>query len=117
MKRLMIGLVFLLGGCATPAPPMPSVPLPPQAPPGEPADLIGLPEANIRGFFGTPAFVRTENGAEIWRYDGAQCRAFFFFYPKGASLVVRHVETVPRGAEIAADPNCLAALRGRPPAS
>ena len=117
MKRLMIGLALFLSGCATPAPPMPSVPLPPQAPPGEPAGLIGLPQANVRGIFGAPSFTRTENGAEMWRYDGSGCRAFFFFYPKGAEQVVRHVETLPRGAEIAADPNCLAVLRGRPPAS
>ena len=49
----------------------------------------------------------------MWRYDGASCKAFFFLYPAGNSLAVRHVETVPRGAEMAADAGCLNALRAR----
>ncbi len=48
----------------------------------------------------------------MWRYDGAACRAFFFLY--GSPLMVRHVETLPHGAESAADIACLTALRASP---
>jgi len=117
MKRLAAGLCLLLAACVHAPAPMPPLPLPEPPPPGEPAGLIGLSQADLRGFFGTPSFVRKESGAELWRYDGAKCQAFFFFYPKGDAKVVRHVETVPRGGAIAADSNCLDVLRGRAPAS
>ena len=110
---LTAGLCLFLAACATHAPPpaMPAVPLPPPPPTGEPADLINLSAAQLRALFGTPAFIRAENGPEIWRYDNKQCRAFFFLYPDATSKAVRHVETVPRGKEMAADASCLAVLR------
>jgi hypothetical protein len=111
-----ICLCLLLGACAarqTP-PPEPSVPLPAAPPSGEPAGLEGLSAANLRAAFGKPSFERKENGAEFWRYDGSACHAFFFLYPENGALVVRHVETVPGGADSASDPTCLAALRGKP---
>jgi len=64
----------------------------------------------IRVAFGAPQFVRKDGQIEIWRYDTANCRAFFFMYPNGASLSVRHVETMPQGAGAAADAGCLQAL-------
>jgi hypothetical protein len=67
----------------------------------------------LRATYGEPAFVRQDNGAEIWRYDGPACRAFFFLYVQGAGQTVRHVETLPRGDTIAADAGCLSALRAR----
>lgn len=107
-------LCLLLGACAAQQPPpAPSVPLPAPPPSGEPAALEGLSAANLQLAFGKPSFERAENGAEFWRYDGAACRAFFFLYPENGALVVRHVETVPGGAGSAADPSCLAALRGK----
>jgi hypothetical protein len=108
----------MLSACASqPKAPTQTVPLPPPPPSGEPASLVGLSAGDLRGFFGTPTFVRKENGAEMWRYDGANCRAFFFLYPQGDSQTVRHVETIPRGAKSAADANCLIVLRGRQPIS
>ena len=109
---IAVTICLLLGACATPPPP--AAPLPPPPPIGEPGDAMGLTASQVRTEFGKPSFVRTENGSEIWRYDGVQCRAFFFLYPKGDSLGVRHVETLPHGKEIAADLSCLAALRRRP---
>jgi hypothetical protein len=121
MMRLtaVLGVCLLLAACATrpPAEPRPVVPLPPTAPAGEPAGFIGLSSTDLRGAFGAPTFVRKESGAEMWRYDGSSCRAFFFLYPQGGSEVVRHVETVPRGRDIAADVGCLALLRGQPAAA
>jgi hypothetical protein len=49
----------------------------------------------------------------MWRYDSAGCRAFFFLYPVGNSLSVRHVETLPRGRDMAADAGCLDSLRAK----
>ncbi len=69
--------------------------------------------ARLRVAFGSPAFVRKDNDMEIWRYDGPSCRAFFFLYTQGPGQIVRHVETLPRGSNIAADANCLAALRAK----
>ncbi|MDE2182571.1 MAG: hypothetical protein KGJ78_06070 [Alphaproteobacteria bacterium] len=117
MKRMVVALSIALfaAGCATrPAAVTPAVPLPPSPPPGEPAGIVGLSSTDLAAAFGKPSFVRKENGSEMWRYDGASCHAFFFLYPAGGGEVVRHVETSPRGAQIAADVNCLAALRGQP---
>ena len=111
---LAVCLCAMLSACAS-QPKAPTVPLPP--PSGEPASLVGLSAGELRGFFGVPAFVRKENGTEMWRYDGAGCHAFFFLYPQGDSQIVRHVETVPQGTKTAADANCLAVLRARPPVS
>ncbi len=70
---------------------------------------------SLRAAFGQPAFVRKDTGSEMWRYDGAACKAFFFLYPGvSGATIVRHVETLPRGSAIAADENCLALLRLHP---
>jgi hypothetical protein len=127
MKRIAILLVALfpalaLAGCATPTKPVPAAPVPvtptipiPAAPPrGEPEGFVNLPAAQLRAAFGTPAFMRHDGASEMWRYDGAACRAFFFLYGEGNSRIVRHVETLPRDADSAADPACLTALRASP---
>lgn len=111
-KLVPLGLCLLLCACASKPVPAPAVPVPPPPPSGEPAGIVGLSASDLRSAFGAPAFVRKESGSEMWRYDNASCRAFFFLYPSGASELVRHVETIPRGPDAAADANCLAALRG-----
>ena len=113
---LVICLCALLSACAS-RPVAPSAPLSAPPPSKDPTRPVGLSEQDLRIFFGAPAFVRQENGDEMWRYDGAGCRAFFFLYPQGDSRIVRLVETIPRGARTPADANCLAALRARPPGS
>lgn len=88
-------------------------PAPPPQPP-KPQRYTGLTAVQLRVALGTPAFVRKDGTDELWRYDGPGCKAFFFLYPNGDSLQVRHVETLPRGDDDeAADPNCLAALHAR----
>jgi hypothetical protein len=101
-------LCALLAACAAPGP---QVALPSAPPAGEPGNIAGLTTEQIKIAFGQPAFVRKDNGTQMWRYDGAGCKAFFFFYPVGSALTVKHVETLPRGAEIAADSTCLASLQ------
>jgi len=110
---LAIGLCIALGACASRPASAPTLSLPPPPPTGEPAGLTGLSADHLRGAFGVPAFTRKESGSEMWRYDGANCRAFFFLYPNGTGQIVRHVETLPRGKDIAADVSCLDALRAR----
>ena len=87
--------------------------LPPAPPPGEPAGTTGLHEAELRALYGQPAFVRHDGTAQIWRFDGPSCKAFFFLYSRDSDTAVWHVETAPRGAAIAADENCLSALRAK----
>jgi hypothetical protein len=103
-----------LAACAATPKPAPTVALPPPPTPGEPAGISGMQAAQLRVAFGTPALRRRDGTTEMWRYDGAGCRAFFFLYPEAGALAVRHVETVPRGREIAADPACLDAIRAHP---
>ena len=106
-----------LGACATTprqTATAPTVALPPAPPPGEPVGIVGLTDAQVRLAFGAPAFVRKDGNDQMWRYDGAACKAFFFLYPQSGTPQVRHVETVPRGRDIAADISCLDAIRGRP---
>src|SRR5271155_1547256 len=101
------GLCAILGACAgTPkeSPPPPVVVLPPAPPPGEPVWSANMDAQAVRVAFGTPAFVRKDGTAEIWRYDNAACKAFFFLYRNdNGATVVRHIETLPRGHEMAAD--------------
>jgi len=109
-------LCMTLAACATAQrqaqqEPAQQVALPAAPPPGEPNGLAGIEEAQLRLAFGAPAFVRKDGHVEMWRYDGATCKAFFFLFPAGNSLAVRHVETVPRGRDIAADEGCLDYLR------
>jgi hypothetical protein len=112
MKRLAIGLLVMLCGCASTPSQHESLPSPPPA--GEPGDLVGLSAAQLQGLLGKATFARRENGSELWRYDISQCRTFFFLYSEAGSMRVRHVETVPQGRSAAADPSCLAALRAKP---
>ena len=112
MKSRAISLLALLflAGCAG-APKNQIVSLPPPPPSGEPSGIVGLDANGLRSAYGAPEFVRHDGSVQMWRYDGARCHAFFFLYPDNG---VRHVETLPRGASMAADTNCLNALRAKP---
>jgi len=115
-RLLLLALCVLLAGCttsrqaATPTAKSQQVVVPTAPPAGEPADLAGLKSTQLREIFGAPNFVRKEGPMELWRYDSAGCKAFFFLYPYGQALLVRHVETLPRGSSRAADQMCLNAL-------
>jgi hypothetical protein len=108
-------LALAVAGCAAPKAP-PPVPSPSAIPPaprrGEPSQYLNMPVSGLQDAFGKPAFVRKDGATEMWRYDGQSCRAFFFLY--GSPLMVRHVETLPHGAQDAADMACLTALRASP---
>ena len=114
---LALGLALSVAGCAAPNPAPPPAPhAPAPAPPQvQPRAYLGMSAAALRQAMGAPAFVRKDGVSELWRYDGAACRAFFFLYDAKTGKAVRHVETLPRAAAGAADPGCLAALRVSPP--
>lgn len=120
-RPLLLAACVLLAGCATspknpqPAASTPPAIVPPAPPAGEPADLAGLKATQLREVFGAPDFVRKEGSMELWRYDSPGCKAFFFLYPYGQSLLVRHVETLPRGNVMAADQSCLDSLHPKSP--
>lgn len=118
IRRLPILLMSLaVAGCAAkatlPQPPVQAAPapgaIPPPPPRGEPGQYLNMAASGLQAAFGRPAFVRKDGTTEMWRYDGAACRAFFFLY--GTPLAVRHVETLPHGAGSAADMACLTALK------
>ncbi len=109
-NAFVICFAVALAGCAA----GPTARLPSGPPPGEPAGYAGIDAGQLKVAMGNPAFLRKEGaGIEIWRYDGAACKAFFFLYPQDGQLSVRHVETVPRPSDAAADLNCLNQLRAR----
>jgi hypothetical protein len=116
IRRLaFVSLALLAGACAAKPPaamPGPSVAIPPSPPPGEPRPYLNMAASNLQAMFGRPAFVRRDGATEMWRYDGPACRAIFFLY--GSPLAVRHVETLPHGAQTAYDSACLTALRASP---
>jgi hypothetical protein len=112
----ILSLTLLLGACAakTPqlAPPRSTASIPPAPPRGEPGQYMNMAATALQTAFGKPAFVRKDGATEMWRYDGAACRAFFFLY--GNPLAVRHVETLPHGAQSAWDQACLTGLSAGP---
>lgn len=112
-KNIAVLFALALAGCAAPgrSPSPPTVPIPSAPSAREPDAFTGLQAAQLRAMAGMPAFTRKDGATEMWRYDTASCRAFFFF--TGAPPKVQHVETVPRGASSAADPACLNALRAK----
>ena len=121
-KRVTLFGLLVLAGCAAqpraplpPAvpPPEPTVPIPPPPPKGEPENFLGLDTARLQTMAGTPAFTRKDGPLEMWRYDTPSCRIFFFF--AGTPGKVQHVETLPRGKNSAADPDCLNALKSSRP--
>jgi len=113
-ERFAVAALLLLGACASQPTASSPYALPAPPPGGEPSGFIGMTAVQLQASFGRPSFTRRENGSELWRYDVSQCRTFFFLYPEGRAMSVRHVETVPQGKGVAADPACLSVLRAKP---
>jgi len=116
MKRILIvaAACALLAACASKPVVVDRVALPSAPPPGEPPGLIGISAGALMVALGAPAFTRKDGETEMWRYDGAACKAWFFLYPDKSVMTVRHVETSPRPSNAAFDAACLTALRRAP---
>jgi hypothetical protein len=114
-KSVAALMVVTLAGCAAPrqapSPPVAPIPAAPLAPKSEPDVFTGIQATQLRALAGAPAFTRKDGATEMWRYDIAACRAFFFL--TGTPPKVQHIETLPRGKDSEADPACLSALRAR----
>jgi hypothetical protein len=110
MKLRVLSLLLFGGLAACATQPTNQTPVPAAPPTGEPGNVAGMDASRIRVAFGAPQFVRKDGQVEMWRYDGASCKAFFFMYPNGNSLAVKHVETLPRPNNAAADSTCLQGL-------
>ena len=67
--------------------------------------------AQLRAEFGAPDFIRKEIDSELWRYDGTGCALFVFLYRENETYLLRHIETLPRGSQTAADEACVASVK------
>ncbi len=110
MKKIafLLGTGLFLAACVAPPPPPKSASPPP--PKEEPKSLVELNAAELAVTFGTPDFLRKENGIQMWRYDVGACRIFFYFYGDGGNERVRYVESLPRGKVETVAPSCLSAF-------
>ncbi len=99
----------------------PPAPVAPETPPGvleqAPGQLLGMAQPQIADLLGTPAFVRRDNGAEIWQYRNDDCVLHLFLYADdvGASPRVSYVELRERSdgralTSVADQRGCLGAL-------
>ena len=85
--------------------------LAPEPAPIDPERLVGFAEAEMTAQFGTPATIRQEGLATIWRYAAEQCRMDVFFYADLATgekrVLTYEIETEPG----LADDRCLKRLQ------
>src|SRR4051794_24894871 len=113
-------LIAIAVGVASCAPPPAAPVLQDSATIALPAPVAGMPErsgpavsftirdaAALRKEYGKPDFVRSEADSELWRYDGKNCALFMFLYRDHDSFQLRHMETLPRGAQSPTDEACL----------
>lgn len=96
--------------------PPPAEPLPPPPPPepqvnADPQRLVGLDQSQLTDLLGTPAFLRHDPPAQLWRYRGEDCRIDLFLYRDGAAdvsrYVVRHYAVLSGGKPTGEPQECL----------
>ena len=82
-----------------------------------PEQLLGMAQLQIADLLGAPAFVRRDNGAEIWQYCNDDCVLHLFLYddPAGNEARVSYVELRETGdgkamTSVTAQRGCLVAL-------
>ena len=70
--------------------------------------------ANISSLFGAPVFVRRDPPGEFWRYRGTTCVLELFFYIRGGTPTVDHIETRASDGAKLDRADCVATLRKTP---
>ena len=80
----------------------------------DPASLVGMTGASISSLFGTPVYVRRDPPGEFWRYRGKICVLELFFYLRGGTQTVDHIETRASGGAKLDQADCVATLRKAP---
>lgn len=111
-----------LAGCASPsastAQPSATVGNSLTSPPaqaGVPADTapdnpLGLDQAGLTKWFGTPSLIRRDEPAEVWQYRSKSCVLELYLYPVDDHMAVTHAEARGPGAGGSALKPCLSAL-------
>ena len=96
IRGVAVGLALLVAACVAPQggnQTVPAVRSAPALPPPSTDDLLGGQAGTVRAKLGAPDFVRSEPGAEIWRYAGRSCQLFVFFYETAdRSLTAAHID-------------------------
>ena len=79
-----------------------------------PEQLIGKTIVDITSLFGNPTFVRRDPPGEFWRYRFKGCVLELYFYERGGTWRVDHMEIRGGKRPITNQPSCIALLRSRP---
>ena len=80
------------------------------APAAAPGNLVGLDEAALKHWFGTPSLIRRDYPAEVWQYRAEACVLELYLYPADDHMAVTHAEARSAEATDAGLGPCLAAL-------
>jgi|SaaInlStandDraft_2_1057019.scaffolds.fasta_scaffold121224_1 hypothetical protein len=80
----------------------------------DPASLVGMTGTRISSLFGDPIFVRRDPPGEFWRYRGKTCVLELFFYLRGDTQKVDHIETRASSGTKFDAAKCVATLRKIP---
>ncbi|NMJ41238.1 hypothetical protein GWK16_08305 [Roseomonas sp. JC162] len=110
---------------APPPPVVPNLPVTQHAAPrlrgaGAPAAaaaLLGARAEDMRRMLGEPSLRRPEGEAEIWLYEGADCRLDVVLYPERGAMVVAHAAARAQGGAAVTEAACLASIATYPGAA
>ena len=79
--------------------------------PAPPGNLLGLDEASLKHWFGSPSFIRRDYPAEVWQYRAKACVLELYLYPADDHMAVTHAEATSGGMQSTEDLGpCLSAL-------
>ena len=94
-------------------PDKPAKPSPP-APDSNPKRLVGMGHAGLIDLLGTPAFLRNDAPAQLWRYRHETCVLNLYLYSErgkpGVGFRVRHYDVRGRSSAGISARDCFAAL-------
>ncbi len=71
---------------------------------------LGLDQAGLTKWFGTPSLIRRDYPAEVWQYRTKSCVLELYLYPVDDHMAVTHAEARGPAAGSSALKPCLSAL-------